>query len=177
MDVSLQITEKLALNWIFFDSGFVREGRNGANRTYTNPAEEGSPWSVQGGGQDLTFTFEDSAECGTDVQNSNTQVARASATVVVPEKTTLLIFWYGEGEAVSMGYEKMDIFVDGIAVIQAHSPGGGLGHCTMDSVVSNVVAPFKTILDTGNHKILVYITSLDGLYHFKAFYKIKVLLN
>jgi len=160
-------------SWHFTDEGFIAGGQNGAFREYDDPSSvPASPWSIQSANNlSLRLSFEDDKNCRD--YNPNTQKGSADAVVwVITCNQPMTITWSGLGEREDSDFEKMELYVDGNLVSQAHAPGGKLG-CDggMGPVVSDPPPPQSVNLPIGRHTLHIQSTTQDWNYHFGAYYQ------
>lgn len=170
------------INWTFTDQGFIDyqyPATFDIKRTYTDPTQQdNSPWLQFNNGLALRLTFEDDINCSN--YNPNTQVGTASAIVTTTEDNILNITWTGLGEKYDPTeegagtYELMDLYVDGVYISSAESPGyrspGGSEGCVngkaaLAPVISVNEPPQNVLLTAGEHTLTINCTTNDNNYH------------
>jgi hypothetical protein len=155
--------------WSFTDTG---AGSILATRTYDQTSFPSIPtpafWSVSAGGYGLRVNWEDSANCpgGT---NDKTQSATATVSINVTTAQAIQAIWEGLAEKQASTFEQMTIFIDGVEIGSATSPGGSLG-CEMGPVVSTNLYPSGYPLTIGDHTITINASTNDPLYHVGSYY-------
>lgn len=174
------------IDWTFTDRGFIDGGQDGAERSYAAPdSVSASPWMIIGT-CGLRLDFEDSDDvppaysgtkppttgAGCANHNPYVQYATAIGSFTLSESGQISVTWTGQGEQQDEEYEHMAIYIDGVLLSRAHSPGGDLG-CTGPAAV--VSEPLESLtcypLGPGVHEIEVRASTNDRYYHVGAFYK------
>lgn len=154
--------------WSFTDTG---AGSINATRTYDQTSFPSTPtpafWSVSAGGYGLRVNWEDSADCGGF--NNKTQSATATVSINVTTPQNIQAIWEGIAEREQTTFEQMTIFIDGVEIGSATSPGGNLG-CEMGAVVSTNLYPDGYPLTVGDHTISITASTNDPLFHVGSYY-------
>jgi hypothetical protein len=156
-------------DWSLDDEGALSGGHNGSKRYYTQSSIPSSGlWSVTNSGYGLRIDWENSDNCGGS--NSNTQKGNAAVTVTASQEEPIYVNWRGMAERHDTGFENMSIYIDGVLIGEATSPGGNLG-CEMGNIVSTNYYPDGYTLTAGEHEITITTTTGDGQYHLDAYYE------
>ncbi len=163
-----------SVTWTYTDEGFIDGGQNGAFRQYDDPATiDSSPWVPSNEGLTLRLNFEDDGNCANHNQNVQRATARASVQAGLCVPFRMFIDWSGLGEREDSGFEEMVLFVDGVEVGRATSPGGSLD-CAggVGPVISDPPAPqFVDLTPGAPHELLIEATTLDEKWHVGAYYQ------
>lgn len=167
------------MQWRFIDEGLVAGGQSGSSRNYTNPQlVAASPWNITNNGLDLRFEFEPSENCESDGGSDFRQIGIATSIINVALPTNITFDWIGEGETKASGYEIMTLYVNGVSVATASSPGAsGQGDCDTSPVHSSPQPPLTVLLTTGSHEIRITLDTKDKSYHLGAFYEFHLTLH
>jgi len=155
------------LDWIFYDSGMIDGGQDGAYRVYSNPESvPKSPWVQLANGFTLYMRWEDDWNCCE--HNPYYQYAGAQCFFEVRNTLWLTMKWGGMAEKEDPNYELMDLYLDGTRVAFAHAPGGGQG-CEggMGPIVSDPAPPVERILYPETHRLTIDLTTNDERFHFE----------
>ena len=158
--------------WHFTQNGYVDGGRGGDYYEYDDPAEFlGSPWTLDN--LNLRMDFENDATCGG--YNDNTQTGTASFHFRLYEPEIISASWSGIGERYMRGFEYMSIEVDDVELGRASSPGdiGSSNPCEdgYGPVISTPSSPQERLLEAGVHKLFIYASTGDNLYHQNCWYQ------
>lgn len=140
-------------------------------------SETTNPWAVSMGGNRIRFDIEDSENCGG--YNSNTQTGTATATITVGASDMLLdMSISGIAEEQDTGYENLSIYLNGVRVASATSPGtkGALypdGTCEMGpAVITYDVTPPYPLAASSVNTLSIEMDTHDNLYHVSSYYQV-----
>lgn len=136
----------------------------------------GNPWTLNPNLSSVRIDVEDSADCGGS--NPSTQTGQAIATIKVGNQNLNLdINFNGAGETEATGYESLNIYINGLQIGAASSPGGGRG-CSPVAPSIIIQQPATQVLLANTTYILEFnFTTIDPRFHIDAFYEINLLFN
>jgi len=143
--------------------------------TLNNPCSDSS-WIISNDHTQLRFIISDSKNCGGNCDA--TQSGSAIANITVGDKDVFLsIDFYGVGELQEPNFEKIRFTLDNQVVAVAHAAGGERG-CEFGPVVKKylIEQPYK-LLQRTNHKLDVFFTTNDPLFHKNCFYQVNLNFN
>jgi hypothetical protein len=136
-----------------------------------DPGCEDAGWVVSNFNQTIRFNISDSVGCGGTCDYVQTGIATATITVGASD-TDMTVNITGLAEREATGYEDCTFILDGTPIVEATSPGGGLG-CAMGPVVQTVLQPGPyTLLAGSTHTFTINFSTDDRLYHQGAYYEV-----